>query len=335
MKSGIDTIKVGVLFLCAWFALIGSAQAQTVPGHWDVGLYGNVYGSREYQVWVPADYNPQSQPLPLLLVLHGCVNGPNLMGEASGFNEVADVEGFITVYPRQNVTANPARCWNWQLPINQARGSGEASILAGIVEAVKAGYNVDPHRVYVTGISAGGAMTSIMLACYSDVFAAGAVHSGGMYKGATTVSGSAYALLAGSIYSPDSNGRLAWQCSGSPSPRPLPVLVFHGSADATVNPVNGQQAVRQFLQTNDLADDGFDNDSVKYVPTSTVNAQVPGGRSYTIDNYTYGGKTLVQHYVVHGMGHAWSGSDSGLPFTDPKGPDATLITWLFLKDYQR
>ncbi|MDH0071310.1 PHB depolymerase family esterase [Stenotrophomonas maltophilia] len=268
-------------------------------------------------------------------MLHGCVNGPNLMGEASGFNDVADTEGFIVVYPRQNVTSNPARCWNWQLPINQARDSGEASILAGIVDKVKADYSVDPRRVYVTGISAGGAMTSIMLACYSDVFAAGAIHSGGMFKGATTISGSAYALLAGSIYSPDSNGRLAWQCSGSPSPRPLPVLVFHGSADLTVNPVNGQQAVRQFLQTNDLADDGLDNDSVKYVPTSTYHGQVPGGRGYTVDTYAYGGRTLVQHYVVQGMGHAWSGSQSGLPFTDPKGPDATLITWLFLKDYQR
>ncbi|MBW8777181.1 MAG: PHB depolymerase family esterase, partial [Stenotrophomonas sp.] len=281
-------------------------------GHWDIGLYGNLFGTREYQVWVPAGYDA-AQPLPLLLVLHGCVTGPNLMGEASGFNDVADTEGFIVVYPRQNVTSNPARCWNWQLPINQARDSGEPSLLAGIVDKVKAGYSVDPHRVYVTGISAGGAMTSIMLACYSDVFAAG----------------------AGSIYSPDSNGRLAWQCSGSPSPRPLPVLVFHGSADLTVNPVNGQQAVRQFLQTNDLADDGLDNDSVKYVPTSTYHGQVPGGRAYTVDTYAYGGRTLVQHYVVQGMGHAWSGSQSGLPFTDPKGPDATLITWLFLKDYQR
>ncbi len=333
MKFGIDSIKTALLVLCTWLATAGSAVAAS-PGHWDVGLYGNIFGAREYQVWVPADYQ-QTQPLPVLLVLHGCVTGPNLMGEASGFNEVADTEGFIVVYPRQNLTANPARCWNWQLPINQARGSGEASILAGIVDEVKADYNVDPRRVYVTGISAGGAMTSIMLACYSDVFAAGAVHSGGMYKGATTVSGSAYALLAGSIYSPDSNGRLAWQCSGSPSPRPIPLLVFHGTVDTTVNPVNGQQAVRQFLQTNDLADDGLDNDSVKYQPTSTIAGQVPGGHAYTIYNYTYGGKTLAQHYVVQGMGHAWSGSQSGLPFTDPKGPDATLITWLFLKDHLR
>ncbi|MDQ7287764.1 PHB depolymerase family esterase [Stenotrophomonas sp. Sm2128] len=212
MKSGIDSIKVVLLVLCSWLAMAGSALAAGPAGHWDIGLYGNLFGAREYQVWVPAGYDDQ-QPLPLLLVLHGCVNGPNLMGEASGFNDVADTEGFIVVYPRQNVTSNPARCWNWQLPINQARDSGEASILAGIVDKVKADYSVDPRRVYVTGISAGGAMTSIMLACYSDVFAAGAIHSGGMFKGATTISGSAYALLAGSIYSPDSNGRLAWQCS--------------------------------------------------------------------------------------------------------------------------
>ncbi|KAG1086809.1 hypothetical protein G6F40_013861 [Rhizopus arrhizus] len=178
MNSTIDSIKRGLLMRCLCLAA-GSASAAGPAGHWDIGLYGNLFGAREYQVWVPAGYD-DAQPLPLLLVLHGCVTGPNLMGEASGFNDVADTEGFIVVYPRQNVTANPARCWNWQLPINQARDSGEAAILAGIVDKVKAGYSVDPHRVYVTGISAGGAMTSIMLACYSDVLAAGAIHSGGM-----------------------------------------------------------------------------------------------------------------------------------------------------------
>jgi len=93
--------------------------------------------------------------------------------------------------------------------------------------------------------------------------------------------------------------------------------------------------VRQFLQTNDLADDGVDNDSVKYVPATTYHGQVPGGRAYTVDTYAYNGRILAQHYVVQGMGHAWSGSPSGRPFTDPQGPDATLTTWLFLNDNQR
>ncbi|WP_252406615.1 hypothetical protein, partial [Acinetobacter pittii] len=90
--SGIDSIKVLLLVLCSWLAMAGSAVAAGPAGHWDIGLYGNLFGAREYQVWVPAGYD-DSQPLPLLLVLHGCVTGPNLMGEASGFNDVADTEG--------------------------------------------------------------------------------------------------------------------------------------------------------------------------------------------------------------------------------------------------
>lgn len=306
----------------------------TAAAHWEFGLFGNAYGAREYQVWVPEGYDG-SEALPMVLVLHGCVTGPNLMAEASGFNEVADSERFLVVYPRQNVTSNPTRCWNWSLAVNQARGMGEPSILAGIVAKAKTDYSIDASRVYVTGISAGGAMTATMLACYSDVFAAGAIHAGGMYKAATTLSGSAYALLNGSIYSPDARGRDAWNCAGSPSPRPLPVLVFHGSEDATVNPVNGRQAVRQFLQTNDLADDRRDNDSVGPSATSTLTAQIPGGRSYTVDTWTYGGQVVAQHYLVHGMGHAWSGGNGALPFTDPGGPDATILSWLFFRDRTR
>lgn len=326
------TCRLCSMLLTALLAVPMIASGQS--GHWEFGLHGNLYGAREYQVWVPDGYDG-SEALPLVMVLHGCVTGPNLMAEASGFNDVADVERFLVVYPRQNVTSNPTRCWNWSLAINQARNTGEPSILAGIVAKAKADYNVDARRVYVTGISAGGAMTATMLACYSDVFAAGAIHAGGMYKGATTLSGSAYALLNGSIYSPDARGKDAWACSGSPSPRPLPVLVFHGSADSTVNPVNGQQAVRQFLQTNDMADDRRDNNSVGPSPTSTLTAQIPGGRSYTVDTYAYGGQVLVQHYLVHGMGHAWSGGNGALPFTDPGGPDASILSWLFFKDRMR
>lgn len=315
-------------------ACLEGGNAHAASGHWDFGLYGNLYGTREYQAWVPDGYTGAT-PLPLVLVLHGCANDPNLMAGASRFNEVADAEGFIAVYPRQNVSANASRCWNWQLPIHQARGTGEPSILAGIVSSVKAAYNVDPQRVYVMGISAGGAMTATLLACYSDVFAAGAIHAGSMYKAATTLSGSVYAMLYGSIHSPDDRGRLAWQCSGSPSPRPLPVLVFHGSSDATVNPLNGEQAVRQFLQTNDIADDRSDNNSVRYVVTGTRTGQVPGGRSYTVRDYHYGGRLLAQHYIVAGMGHAWSGGDGDFPFTDPTGPDASVISWVFMKQHTR
>lgn len=311
-----------------------TATAPVAAGHWDFGLYGNFYGSREYQVWVPDGYTG-AEPLPVVLILHGCANDPNLMAGLSRFNDLADSEGFIAVYPRQNVTANPTRCWNWSNPVHQSRGAGEPSILAGIVANVKSTYNVDAQRVYVTGISAGGAMTSILLACYSDVFAAGAVHAGPMYKAATTVSGSSYVMLFGSVYSPTTHGNLAWQCSGSPSPRPLPVAVFHGSSDSAINPVNGTQVITQFLQTNDRADDGLDNNSVGSAATSTTAGAVPGGRTYTVKDYTYGGRLLARHYLINGMGHAWSGGDPAFPFADAAGPDASALSWVFLKDKVR
>lgn len=246
--------------LTGLFTLLSLAWApQALAGHWDFGLYGNIWGTREYQTWVPTHYSAGT-PLPVVLMIHGCLSEPNSMAAVSRFNELADRENFIVVYPRQNVTANPQRCWNFMFSFNQARGSGEPSILMGIVNKVKAKYTVDAARVYVTGISSGGAMTSIMAACYSDVFAAGAVHSGGMYKGGVGPVTSAESLLLGSPFDPDVRGRDAWKCSGSPR-RLMPMLVVHGTSDIVVNPVNGDQTVQQFVQT-DIAAFGGDATNV-------------------------------------------------------------------------
>jgi poly(hydroxyalkanoate) depolymerase family esterase len=316
--------------LCLLTALPAAA------GQWAFDLYGNIWGTREFQTWVPTNYQA-GRPVPVVLMIHGCLSDPNSMAAVSRFNELADRENFIVVYPRQNATANPQRCWNFMLSFNQARGSGEPSILMGIINKVKSRYSVDNARVYVTGISSGGAMTSIMAACYSDVFAAGAVHSGGMYKGGVGFATSAESLLLGSPYDPDARGRDAWQCSGSPR-RLMPMLVFHGTDDIVVNPVNGDQTVQQFVQTNDLGDDGLDNDSAPYRAASVgrYTTPVPGGRSYTVATYmNSAGVTVAQKYTVEGMNHAWSGGPPLWPFSDELGPDATGISWAFFKNYQR
>lgn len=318
-------------------ALIGSLAPPTAAaGEWTAGVYGNFWGAREYQAWIPSGYQ-SGTPLPLVLVLHGCLTEPNSMAAASRFNELADRENFIVVYPRQNVTANPQRCWNFMLSFNQQRGTGEPSILAGIVAQVKRRYSVDASRVYVTGISAGGGMTAILAACYSDVFAAGAIHAGGMYKGGVGLVSTAEGMLLGSPYDPEVRGREAWQCSGSPR-RLIPMLVLHGTHDLVVNPVNGEQAVRQFLQTNDLGDDGIDNDTARYWADSVTRhtAPVPNGRSYTVSTYRNKAGTVVsQFYSIEGMNHAWSGGPALLPFSDERGPDATGISWAFFRNYRR
>jgi poly(3-hydroxybutyrate) depolymerase len=193
---------------------------------------------------------------------------------------------------------------------------------------------VDERRVYVGGVSAGAVMTSILMACYSDVFTAGMVGAGAMYKAATTAAGSAYAMSFGSIYSPDDRGYDAWACSGKPR-RKVPVLVVHGTSDSVVNPINGEQTVRQFLQTNDYADDGADNGSVSSQATRVWSATSPGGRDYTVRDYVSAGVLLVEQYEIQGMDHAWPGGDAAFPFADPSGPDGTAIMWDFFKQHVR
>ncbi|MBX3660660.1 MAG: PHB depolymerase family esterase [Ramlibacter sp.] len=320
--------------LLTFLALFSSLPA--AAGQWTFDLYANIWGAREYQTWVPTGYRAGTA-LPMVLVLHGCLSEPNSMALVSRFNELADRENFIVVYPRQNVTANPSRCWNFMLPINQGRDIGEPSLLAGIVNRVKSRYSVDAARVYVTGISAGGAMTSTMAACYSDVFAAAAVHSGGMFKAGVGLVTAAQTLLLGSPYDPDVRGREAWQCAGS-ARRLMPMLVFHGTSDIVVNPVNGDQTVQQFVQTNDLGDDALDNDSARYLASSISRhtTPVPGGKSYTVATFrNAAGVVVAQKYTVEGMNHAWSGGPPLLPFSDEWGPDATGISWAFFSNYRR
>ncbi|AMO22694.1 hypothetical protein GCM10027034_31520 [Ramlibacter solisilvae] len=324
--------------LALWLIPVATllAAGPAMAGNWVFGTYANIWGAREFQAWIPSNYRPDV-PVPAVLMLHGCLTEPNSMAAVSRFNELADLENFIVIYPRQNVTSNPERCWNFMLSINQSRGAGEPSILAGILGWVRGRYNIDPTQMYVTGISAGGAMTSIMAACYSDLFAAAAVHSGGMYKGGVGLATSAESLLAGSPYDPDQRGRDAWNCGGAPR-RLMPMLVFHGTSDIVVNPVNGDQTVRQFVQTNDLGDDGLDNDTARYFASSITRetTPVPGGRSYTVATFrNSAGVVVAQKYTVEGMNHAWSGGPPLWPFSDELGPDATGITWAFFRNYRR
>ncbi|ATB28859.1 extracellular catalytic domain type 1 short-chain-length polyhydroxyalkanoate depolymerase [Melittangium boletus] len=321
--------RIGALL----FALFMLSAAPAHAGSWVHGSYTNLWGSRGFQLWVPSGYQP-GQALPLVVGLHGCLQNPDQFAGLTRLNQKADAEKFLVLYPNQATTSNATQCWNFMLATNQERGLGEPSIIVGMVNLVKSHYAVDSRRVYVGGVSAGAVMTSILLACYSDVFTAGMVGAGAMYKAATTASGSAYAMSFGSIYDPDDRGRDAWACSGKPR-RSVPVLVVHGTDDSVVNPINGEQTVRQFLQTNDYGDDGVDNDSVPYAATHVWSGAVPGGRAYTVKDYVYGGRLLVQQYELHGMDHAWPGGDDSYLFADPSGPDGTSIMWDFFKQHSR
>lgn len=261
-------------------------RGNKAPGRFIKRSYTNGAGTRTYKTYLPARYRGQS--LPLVVMLHGCKQTPEDFAAGTRMNELADQLGFIVVYPAQARTANLSRCWNWFSPRNQQRDAGEPSLIAGITRQVIERYNVDARRVYVAGLSAGGAMAAIMGATYPDLYAAAGIHSGLPYGSARDMA-SALAAMRG-------------QRARDVAPLPaVPSIVFHGDRDTTVHHRNGEYgaaAAGSVSQTGEA-----------------------GGRAYTRTVHT--GRPRLEHWLVHGAGHAWSGGDAKASYSDPTGPDAT------------
>ncbi|ARU63968.1 hypothetical protein CBW65_19270 [Tumebacillus avium] len=285
------------------------------------------YGSNfYYKVYVPGTYTAGTK-VPLMVMLHGCLQNPNDFAAGTRMNALAEEKKFIVLYPEMNVYANPNACWNWFYDYNQHRGSGEPAIIKGMVDAVKAKYSIDSSRVYVAGLSAGAGMSVIMGATYPDVFRAVGVSAGVEYNAANTAAGGISAMSYGGI-DPNTAGRDAYYEMGSYKRR-MPVIVFHGTSDTTVELINAAQVITQWAQTNDLVDDGSDNGSVNNTAELTTSGTV-NGRSYTKYVYNDGsGSSLIHYYKVSGLEHAWSGGSTAGSYTDPYGPDASRVMWDF------
>jgi poly(hydroxyalkanoate) depolymerase family esterase len=299
--------------------------AAALAGEWTSGEHGG----REYKLYVPS--SSAGNLAPLVVMLHGCTQSAETFAESTRMNELAEKNRFLVLYPAQKLTANPARCWNWFQPANQAR-SGEPAEIVQLVDEVGARYPVDRRRVYVAGLSAGASMAAILAACYPEVLAATAVHDGTMYKSATSLLGAQAVMKTAKAPDPERLADDAWACGGE---RRLarPMVVFHGQGDNIVNRENGDEVVRQFIALNDLADDGKKNGSLKEAPAAPQDAG--STYRYTLTTYSSGGKPLVQYYKVDKLGHAWSGGKDDLLFSDAKGPDASALIWSFFRQFSR
>ncbi len=317
MKHSIFILLIGLLF-CSGnvFAEAGGARSQCTEA--------NLAGSgRYYKTCVPSGYSGTA--MPLIVVLHGCSQTAADIEFETEMTLFAESRNFIVLYPEQLVTENTSSCWNWFLPEHQARGAGEPADIMAMMDVVRATYNIDDRQIFITGISAGGAMSVIMAALYPDVFAAMGVAAGLEFKaGENVVEGVTAQVIGGP--DPDQQGTLVYQTMGALAQR-IPVMVFHGSLDNTVNPVNGRQIAQQWTQTNDWIDDGLDNDSVDYVADVVENGQAEnGGRNFTRSvYYDANGVSLVEHYVVENMTHRWSGGAEGGTYTDPTGPKSSEL----------
>ncbi len=298
----------------------GGGDGGTLMGSWIDGTYMNDQGQRDYRLYVPSGYSAGTAA-PLVVVLHGCTMTAEQMDATTQYAALAEARTFLVVYPVQSSSANAALCWNWFDPGSQARGQGEASLIAGIAQTVVDGWSVDTKKVYVIGASAGGAMSVVMGATYPDRFAAIGVIAGCEFAGTP----------CGSSGGPDpaTQGQLAYQAMAAAA-RPVPVIVFQGDADPVVAPINGQQVTEQWIAADDYADDGAHNASVPTVAAATATLQVPNGRSYDRSQFDdQAGALLIDYYVVHGAGHAWPGGAPSATFSDPTGPDATTLGYDF------
>jgi poly(hydroxyalkanoate) depolymerase family esterase len=293
-----------------------SAEAATFTGK-----YTNAAGTRSFRVYVPSTYS-SATPLPLVVALHGCTETADQFRQLTQFDQLAEARKFIVVYPEQSSSANSFRCWNWFLDAHMHRGSGEPSLIAGITGWMEHHYAVDLRRIYATGLSAGGAMASVMGATYPHVYAAIGVGSGCEYAAGAPCAGYRSA-------DPQTAGQLAFRAMGAFA-RPLPVVVFQGDQDTTVPPVNADQLVEQWQVTADWADDGSANGSVPRSARKTSFVLAAGRRAATLASYPDAhNQELVQRWTVHGMGHAWSGGCSCAQYSDPSGPDESRAMYDF------
>lgn len=263
-------------------------------------------------------------------MLHGCTQDPATFAAATLMNDAADRDEFVVVYPGQDRGANPQGCWNWFLPKHQRRDVGEPAAIAEIVRDLietNSRCTVDPGRVFVAGLSSGGAMAAILAACYPDLFAAVAVHSGLAYRSATSMS-SAFEVMAGGDGNADAQGRAAHAAMGDHA-RPVPSIVIHGNADHSVNRANAINVLRQSMTANHLAAPETCHHDVAH-PTTSWRGQIDGGHPYTQSRWTDGDGALMHELLeIDGLGHAWSGGAVASAYTDPRGPCATELIWTF------
>lgn len=276
------------------------------PERFIAGSHGTASMRRAYKLYIPP--NARGRSLPLVVMLHGCTQDPDDFALGTGMNALARTEGFFVLYPAQSQQANPQRCWNWFKHSHQQRGRGEPALIAGMARAVIAEHGIDERRVYVAGLSAGGAMAAILGSTYPDVFAAVGVHSGLAAAAAHDLPSALTAMRSGS--SPT-----------TAAPTGMPTIVFHGDADSTVNAANATAVVAASAGVEAAAE-------VREVRGAA------GAHPATVRIFRDAqGHAVVAQWTVHGASHAWSGGNARGSFSDPRGPDASAEMLRFFLDY--
>ncbi|KDR30797.1 esterase [Caballeronia grimmiae] len=258
---------------------------------------------------MPSSYHGAATSL--IVMLHGAGQDADDFALGTEMNLAAESGGYIVVYPEQGTSANMFRCWNWFRPTDRIRDSGEASIIAAITREVMASYEIDPTRVFIAGMSAGAAMAVNLAVAHPDLYAAAGIHSGLAFGVADEAFSAVSAMTMG-----NSAAQLSAARDAIGLRRAVPLIVFHGDQDTTVHPQNAEVLMEMhqglMVGTNDAC-----------ASVTTELGQVEDGYSFTRNTFCHGGgEVFGEQWVIHGLGHAWSGGDSNATHTDARGPHA-------------
>jgi poly(hydroxyalkanoate) depolymerase family esterase len=265
-------------------------------------------GSRSYKVYLPSGQT--GKPKGLILMLHGCGQGPDDFAFGTHMNSHGEKHGLAIVYPAQSGQHNAASCWNWFKPANQARGSGEPALLASLTRKLMREHGLGREDVFVAGLSAGGAMAAILVDIYPEVFSAAGIHSGLARGAARDVLSAMSAMRSG--------GSIHDQSGEEPSAA-VRRIIFHGDSDTTVHPSNAETIVAAALGEN--------------VTLAKVTKRSVRGLGYARSDFVgTDGAVRIELWMVEGAGHAWSGGRPEGTYTDERGPDASAQMVRFFLD---
>ncbi|WP_202385629.1 alpha/beta hydrolase family esterase [Altericroceibacterium endophyticum] len=281
------------------------------PGSMEKYSFKSEHGTLDYWLYVPSTL-PVSAPL--IIMLHGCTQSAADFAAGTQMNVLAEELGLIVAYPEQSRAANAQKCWNWFRSGDQNKGSGEPALIAGITRAIMAGHPVDHGRIYVAGLSAGGAAASIMAYCYPELYAAAGIHSGLACGSASSMPG-AFSAMQGKSTGKSGQNRDY-----------VPIITFHGNRDSTVHPANSDQIHAIWATSPEIS-------ALRRVEGEGVS---PGGKSYrTTALVDAENRSFAEHWEIEGAGHAWSGGSVTGSYTDNSGPDASREMIRFFLQHRR
>lgn len=308
--------------------------ALALPGAWQKSYFslpaaGQLAPARRMLYWLYMPSGAARIPRPLVVMLHGCQQTAADFAAATRMNKLAERKGFAVLYPQQAAAVDRHRCWHWYRRSEQ-QGTGDATLIAKMIEQVQGKHRLDGSRTYVAGLSAGAAMATILALHHPELIAAVGLHSAPVFGTSDSPMSAFRTMQQGSVLAyRETAHRFA---AAQPQFPGMPVMLIHGKRDPVVRRINVDQLAEQFAI--------FNADSV--TSTKPVQRSYParaGGRSprhaYQTATYYAGRKPRLVKCEIDALGHAWSGGDASLAFSAPEGPDATLLMWTFFALQQR